>query len=646
MMASFGWHDIVWREAGWAVAMPDGLLPIVLADGGPVLTWDPGWRPRGFLSLTASLGIVHFSHGNGGFAVWFLQLSEGRELRFVGREIQAIPEAMLPEFNAAILRILRAVLTDPVGAFRDLEVQALLRIEEPLRRVLLDRGSQAAPSPVSFRLPDLRDAEAAWADEAAEGFGLSLSAVNALLRVAQPQNIDAWFVSGDPPQLRALDDSAEVELRYVPWSRHSGVFLARHAVTNRLDAALIWQGGRLRLIVPQSWAFFVGPGDDGAWMLAEAGRLVNDILAGGQTFLAWWLGPVPDPALMFWPAHQTHIGHFIWNEMHSLDRVLSAGARNVPVYALAFADGCSFYGPMADLYPECRIITSARTEGEAIRHAMQHRIQPLPTIGQRALSASRRRIGQVIAADPDIRLMSDSVTRLAVDPPTGGRRPVLALGLRLHNRTPVDTFGVYARLTRYLYQRFGSLSVVLDGLNRQPGQPANRSLGVYNLTTNNAPVSLGLEDELTFAERFRSELATLPITIVSCIGTTVPANLAWLSVADFFVAPHGAGLAKLRWALDKPGFVLSSRANIQLYSYQHIYDSERWMEPPLTPLSFTTFEDVEDVAGDKPDGAARAITRVPYPDNFRVNEDRLFPRIADAMRAAIDALPLAPGEPP
>lgn len=86
------------------------------------------------------------------------------------------------------------------------------------------------------------------------------------------------------------------------------------------------------------------------------------------------------------------------------------------------------------------------------------------------------------------------------------------------------------------------------------------------------------------------------IEVVSCVGMPIRDNLYWLEQSDYFIAPLGAGLAKLCWVQNKPGFVLLSRLNLSYCSLLHAYDDERFMEPPFTKLDFNDQSDAIDLS--------------------------------------------------
>ena len=95
----------------------------------------------------------------------------------------------------------------------------------------------------------------------------------------------------------------------------------------------------------------------------------------------------------------------------------------------------------------------------------------------------------------------------------------------------------------------------------------------------------------------------------------------------------GRNLAKLRWACNRPGLVLSSRANLDSRDDLHIYDAPRYIEnaTPMTYIDAACVTDRPDAPRLVPIGAGN-----PYFANFSVDMDAVldtFDRVAEAARS-------------
>ncbi|WP_091739127.1 hypothetical protein [Phenylobacterium immobile] len=349
-----------------------------------------------------------------------------------------------------------------------------------------------------------------------------------------------------------------------------------------------------------------------------------------------WVNTTNKPlGLMLHNGDRAHLGHFIWNEMAALEHVATAVPGPAPlIYAPARAQDTQFYGPFEDLYPELagRFLRVAN-EADAFRHALSGNVAILPCTARSALKASRARIQRVVTQDPDMALMAPAADAFQRDPKTGRRRPVVVFSLRLQNRTLPDPTAFFVDCAKALSARFGSVGIIFDGLNGMAGRPLGQSFRLHNADGGQG-VDRGLspmEREQKLVEDFKFRVAGLPIDTVSLVGATMRPNLLWMSRGDFFVAFQGAGLAKLRWALDLPGYVLTSEVNLTVCSHLRIYDDGHYMEPIDAPLILNGIEAVRDLRDrDEP----RARVGIPYGDNFElVDPERTIGEIVEACAA-------------
>ncbi len=218
---------------------------------------------------------------------------------------------------------------------------------------------------------------------------------------------------------------------------------------------------------------------------------------------------------------------------------------------------------------------------------------------------------------------------------------IVALGLRLTNRCPADVLDFYVRLTEALHERFERLIVVIDGIS-DPDETARAAAPIYNAALDGAPDRIhapqdtesAKQAEYAFAERFSRRMRRPGVQVVSCVGKPIKENLFGLSKIDFFVAPYGAGIVKVRWIYNKPGFILLSAANVVNFDVDYLFTGELALEPPIAPLYMTTVDEVEDLPLDPPrvEPPGRVLA-VPHPENFIVNEAMVIPRICAAVAA-------------
>ena len=110
--------------------------------------------------------------------------------------------------------------------------------------------------------------------------------------------------------------------------------------------------------------------------------------------------------------------------------------------------------------------------------------------------------------------------------------------------------------------------------------------------------------------------------------------ISGLAQSLFFISPWGAGLAKYRWAANKPGVVVSSRWVLQNKGDLHIYDSEKYMERP-TEIRFIEPKHVFDLE-DEPVLIQVFNPHHPMYYNFKVNMGALYKEI-ETLLASLDA---------
>jgi hypothetical protein len=381
------------------------------------------------------------------------------------------------------------------------------------------------------------------------------------------------------------------------------------------------------------------------WEVAEAMQILARQVASLAACRPRDVAPPKDVALLTYGVR--HVGHAIWDEMSALDAFLDRRNPDLrpPHLYRTSVTGVDFYGPVNVLYPEFSgRIREAGSEADLAAHAMENGVQIVPISGHVVLHSTRRRMQRVIAEHGRVRRLEARAQSAAE------RGPIIVLQIRLTNRCPEDSVEVYGRLLRKLAEQSGPLTVVIDGINGtgRPGEPAGP---VYNgvAAVDTSKLTSGSEElraEEAWAQALESSLEGAPIQIVNCIGWPIMDNMFWLSKADFFIAPIGAGLAKLRWALDIPGFVVTSQANARSYYAINIFADEAHMEPPFSKISYSGHEDVVDLPLSPPrSGPPPLAWGIPHPDNFRIHEDRLFPAVADALTVVLASRRKGPDQP-
>lgn len=332
-------------------------------------------------------------------------------------------------------------------------------------------------------------------------------------------------------------------------------------------------------------------------------------------------------AHFLWPEGGAHIGHYIWNELPGLERIVDRlEARDFPlVIAMGSATGADFYGPLRELFPELRghFVTHISNISALCNWAYSNGIQPMRFSGDYVSAGLRSRIGNVIAAHPAAESAREALAAEA--------GPIVVFGLRVESRTLRDLPEFFLSVGHALLVRFGSLTIIVDGHNRKAGTAEDQ---IFKSFLENRASRRPLDVEREVLGALRAGLAGKLVRIIDCLGTTTVENLAWLSIADAFVAPWGAGLAKYRWALNKPGYVVTSQACLRHKKDLHIYDDATFMEAP-TELSFVPTGDVTDCP-DAPVLVEMDQQHRPLYVNFDVVTEKVAEHVCNVVARAIE----------
>ncbi len=616
--------DVAATAEGIRLRLPDGGTTLLLKAGGKPFTLPEGSLALRHLALGADLGLLVLDEA--GEPAAMLVGPGGVVLGPLEKLARQRDPATVAAVTAALQPIL-AGLFDAVRGPAVNDAAALLGGLDPALRGLLlamydSRGG--AELPANLRLPhDSRRWFVAKRTEAALQLDPRLSVPSLqrggrvlaarYLPLPQRRSIEA-VVTWEEPALRYVALSMKFERRKVWfwWLPDQRRLLGGGLVDRAAKAAAIAVTTLLDTLL-----VLARPGERVA--LAETTRIGLAVTG------------------------HRHFGHAIFDEMQAIDRLVERRAEwTTPpvVYVIRNGSGLSLYGDPLDLYPDLAgLLVVMDSQIGLLRDALRRGVQIVPTTGRRALGATRRRLTALALRHGDAAgLAATAAARLGEGP---SRPPCLVIGLRLTNRHPIDFEGFCLRLTRRLVAEFGRLVVILDGVNREP-DTGNQAAQVVNggaaAREGNGP----LEAELAFAEAYAAAVAGLPVQVVNAVGLPIRDNLFWLSRADYFVAPNGAGLAKLRWALDVPGFVLTSQVTLEHCWWARLYADTDWMDPPFSPMHLTAPEEVQDVPPDPPRTAPPERTGTPFPDRFVLDEAKVIPRILGLFREALAAAGRAP----
>ena len=620
-MPALKWFKSEARANGIFILGDDREHVITDQEGNSAFMPD-GWTPTRGLLVNESLAVVFFDHSTGRNSAWLLNgrfqikgdLGRASDIRDYISIQKAVTEALLAEAG----NILTAR-------------SELIQVETPLshgeKRLLSQLLECLDLRLVCARLPLMDFANGQISSETLHACAKTFA------------DFRRGAIAPNEVPVALSENASVVSIRHIPleYTQQETAHLCWVSTSN--VPLVILLNGKKRLYA----SFVYSPERQtiyGAEFSDQSLDCLNRQLAG--VFLAIIASGAPPPKGSYRQVDHSalaltgkaHLAHGIWDDLQAVDRAIEEreGWLQLPHVYVRRGSGAAVYAPLEDCYPELdgRFVYLDSMQ-EIASHSLAHGIQLFKPNGRGAPRTTRDRLTLVARRHGELH----NLKRRADVATTGilEHRPVIVLGLRLSNRHPVDPLGFYVRLTEALVERFGSISVIFDGMNvdSATGQVAARIV-------NGSPINKGrseVEVELDFVRQFRGRIASLPVQVLNCVGLSIRDNLFWLSQADFFVAPNGAGLAKLRWALDIPGYVLTSRINFKYCSLVNLYGDPKETEEPFRPIYMNLPEEADDVPLNPPRQEALRRRLVPYPETFILKEESVIPRICDLVQASL-----------
>jgi len=327
-----------------------------------------------------------------------------------------------------------------------------------------------------------------------------------------------------------------------------------------------------------------------------------------------------------------HLGHIIWQDIPGIGQLVDrVPTDRLPNFHLFDAHlGPEMYGPLDEIFPELQGRVTRDTGAFAAAIPAFYRDGVL-AIRASAISISRAVRERVIDAIWRNPIHTQQIAQCAALRP-----PIIILGLRTESRTLVDLIGFYERLVDYLVSttEIEDAVLVVDGHNARQGDAGKLIQSTGEVAQNRAPI----ETELEILAAMQRRAQGSRISVVSTIGCPLVTSLIWGSFCQAFVAPWGAGLAKYRWICNKPGFVITSKWNLQNRTDLHIYSAAEITEDP------TSIEFVDPaLVTDHPD--APLLIPVggdhnPSNMNFEIDEPLVFQAITSMIRRYTPMAPL------
>ncbi len=601
--------------------------PVRIVDGAPALLFSldgrtlvlrgsgcagflPGWRALFLFSGFAPILLMQLAHENGARAVWYLD-PEGNRLGDQAAALQPADRALLHRAAGPVLSgMVRALLQDPDPEPHP-AAQGFLALDEGCRLQLLALCRDhlvAGPlellslaEPGDCPLPAMFQ-HARVLDLLEHDLQAMLPGIVASSRFSVPSPVGGAAIAAQGSL--CLDDF-HFAYRFVEPSNGVVFFLIAGHEHSQIYA----------LYLPHAGLLLHGPAQQGrtegiSHFLPDA--LSHHMVLHGAAFASYLSRPLQGVSVPLRAPPWSHIGHQLWNELSGIERFLAGIGETHAQPEWLVPDGdhpVEFYGAIDVLFPSLRghVRRGLRHARDLIDHTYANGRLVIRATDEFVSAGLRRRLLSHAEA------VGGELPALTSD--KGG--PILLLGLRVENRTLTDLPGFYDRLITAVRARHPRARFVIDGHNvGSAGGRKHRSHGEREPDATVAAERAILDG----LRRRHGEDA-----VVSAVGLTVPDNLRLIAQCDGFVAMWGAGLAKYRWACNKPGYVISNRWNLDCRGDLRIYELPTMIEAP-TPLRWLRASCVTD----QPDSAA-LIDLGGHPQwmNFTIDEDAAIADILD-----------------
>ncbi len=566
--------------------------------------------------------IIELLHDDGGRAEWFFDAA-GNHSNDIGPWSPNTRDALRAAFRPAVMALRDTLMhtypirLDPEHATA---LHDFLRLGPGLRDTIAAAlQDEALPDPSHCNIDEPGVAPPSWADPAALRRTLSVNLQDRFVQgmregsLTWPSPVDGM----DMPCTGAftLDDFNSL-FRFA--DRASGLDIFILAAEHVSRVAGLYAPGR---------NVIVSLGGEQVRMLRQhAGHLGRYVLHNLAYFADSLIAGYAHPAApcrfatFLRPGTSAHLGHQLWNELTAIDALVAELPHDrLPQWLVAGLPGqeIEFYGPIDALFPEIagRVRRGFADQRALISHAYENRLI--------LFRATRERVGDGLRR----RVMTYAARHAPVVHAAG---PILLIGLRVENRTVTDLGALCALVIDEAMRLHPGCTVVFDGHNARGDTRSDETISSHRegiATQSPLAVERGVVDAMR--ERFAGQ----PVVLTDTLGEPLAVSLAWAQACTGFVALWGAGLAKYRWAANRPGLIVTSRWNVENKGDLHLYDVEAYMEAP-TPVVF--------VPGDVMHDLPSAPMLVPFEHASYCN----FTFDPDAMRVHIRAFLLALDGPP
>jgi len=615
----------------WRIDTGRETVPVLMG-GRPVASLTSGWRPRFVYTGFAPIHLLELAHDNGNTATWYLDETMNR----LGGELEELPTEkrteLLRKYLDVSLSPWRSLMATPdsawpaaVDGFSEVNARTLYGLDKLAR-------SEGAKNITWHDASTLTSV--ALVGDSADGTPPQVSPehLKSLLSVDAQETFLAAL------KTRTLSWPSPITGR--PVTRVHSLYIDNVIVLYRCvddDAGVVFcvvcAGHDLRtvgVLFPTTLQAFYLTGIQRNFAENVCTNLMSRIMLyltrSGRLLPGYFVRRLDGFATPLWGGPAFHVGHHLWNELSALmTTVTSVPPSSYPWVIVQGNPGDGeAYGQVEAIFPELsqQVVRGLQEDADMVEFCCDRGIQILRITGSYVSKTLRDRINVLVK---DCKGLDDE--RAVARGLKEEKVPIVVLGLRVENRTVAYPEAFCTRVVEHLQRRLGRVAVVIDGHN---SRPLDRGEGNYPSYTESRAALPPIEVERRIVRSLQATFYGDDVTIIDNIGGTMNASLFWLDQSDFFVAPWGAGLAKYRWAANKPGVVVSSKWVLENKGDVHIYDDKKYMEEP-TEIRFISSEQVVDLP-DEPVLVQILDPGNPIYSNFKVNFSALFAEIDQLIK--------------
>lgn len=346
--------------------------------------------------------------------------------------------------------------------------------------------------------------------------------------------------------------------------------VAQWSETDLCMSDTVWIIPHLEMVI-----YIVSAGFSEKVVRQKLSDLYEHILANSEKFISHLSKPtekfvVSQPEI-------PHIGHYIWNAISGLSSFFKyCPLDKYPDY-IGVYDNIRMVGDVHDFYKDFCDGRTLPLKFENLHAANEYILENSAML----LTLKDRYITNDLASRV-IRGAYDNVEPVFAERLRLFRSecyPIILVTLRLGNRAWIGQEEAWPKVLKRLVQDFPSLGVIIDGINRDVTQGWSHSM-------------MSLHEEQAVAATILAACGD-DLQIFNSIGCTVSESIVLSDIADGFVAPVGAGMAKYRWITNLPGVAFSNEEFSDPESmHGRLYDSYREYARKATHIAPEFIEDI------------------------------------------------------